>query len=44
MYVPQSSDTGEEADRIQFEMLRQMSPQERLETVRKIYGWQPDDE
>jgi hypothetical protein len=85
MYVPQSSDTGEEADRIQFEMLRQMSPQARLalmteltlsaqrlafaglrlrypnasdddiwlrlaarrlgvETVRKIYGWQPDDE
>ena len=85
MYVPQSSDTSEEADRIQFEMLRQMSPQARLalmteltlsaqrlafagfrlrypnasdddiwlrlaarrlghETVRKIYGWQPDDE
>ncbi len=85
MYEPQSSDTSEEADRIQFEMLRQMSPQARLalmteltlsaqrlafaglrsrypnasdddiwlrlaarrlghETVRKIYGWQPDDE
>jgi hypothetical protein len=85
MYEPQSSDTSEEADRIQFEMLRGMSPQERLalmteltlsaqrlafaglrlrypnasddeiwlrlaarrlgiETVRKIYGWRPDEE
>jgi hypothetical protein len=29
MYVPQSSDTGEKADRFQFDMLRRMSPSER---------------
>lgn len=29
MYKPQSSDTSEAADRIQFEILRRMSPAER---------------
>jgi hypothetical protein len=30
MHEPQSDDTTEDADRVQFEILRRMSPQERL--------------
>lgn len=36
MYEPQSSDTGEKADRVQFEILRRMSPQARLALMTEL--------
>lgn len=36
MYEPQSSDTAETADRVQFEILRQMSPHARLALMTEL--------
>ena len=36
MYEPQSPDTDEKADRVQFDILRQMSPLERLALMREL--------